>query len=146
MLSIEFSTELSPESRLRRLVVGSGVVLLALGLLVIAVMSTPPGIRVLIAIVWLVPTSRQLLRMLRHYAVVQRIRVYPDGSARIATADGAWQPASLGSGSVVLERVAWLRLDTGDGPAVGELLTGNSRKNKDWRRLQVIWRHLGSAA
>ena len=120
--------------------------MLVLGLIVIAAMSTPPPVRALLAAAWLVLASRQLRALLRHNAMVRRIRVYADGSAEIADACGAWHPAKLRSGSVVLDRLAWLRLDAGDAPQAGELLAGNSRKSKEWRRLQMIWRHLGSAA
>ena len=57
---------------------------------------------------------------------------------------GEWRTASLLSGSLVLPGVAWLRISVGTGPAYGELLTGNPRKNEDWRRLLVIWRHIGA--
>ena len=146
MSSPVFSTELTPEPGLRRVVLVSGVVMLVLGLVIVAAMSATVTVRVLIATAWLLLAYRQLLALVRHHALVHRIRVYADGSAEIAAADGAWRPATLSPGSVVLERLAWLRLDTGFVPQAGELLAGNARKNKDWRRLPMIWRHLGSAA
>lgn len=142
----EFSTELTPEPGLRRVVVVSGVAMLALGLVVVAAMSVTLPVRACIAAVWLLLVSRQLRALFRHNAMVRGIRIYADGSAEIADAAGAWHPATLAPGSMVLERLAWLRLDTGAGPQAGELLAGNARKNKGWRRLQMIWRHMGSAA
>lgn len=120
--------------------------MLGLGLVVIAAMSIPPVQRLLVACAWLLLAGRQLRSALRHNATVTRIRVYADGSAAIADPGGCWRPATLAPGSIVLERVAWLRLDVPGASHGGELLAGNSRKNNDWRRLQMIWRHLGSAA
>ena len=142
----EFSTELHPEPLLRRIVLASGTVMLGAGLMVIAAMSATAAVRGLVALAWLLLACRQLWAQARHNALVRRIRIYADGSVEFAVAGGHWHPATLASGSIVLERLAWLRLDVGNAAPSGELLAGNSRKNKDWRRLQMIWRHLGRAA
>jgi len=59
-------------------------------------------------------------------------------------ADGNWHPARLLPGSMLLRRVGWIRWDDGCGRQYAELLRGRSRESDDWRRLQVIWRHIGA--
>jgi hypothetical protein len=44
-----------------------------------------------------------------------------------------------------MSRVAWLRLEFDDGLRYGELLTGNPRRDEQWRRLQLIWRQPAAA-
>lgn len=68
------------------------------------------------------------------------------GAVEVVGQDGGWRAATLQNGSVVLSEFAWLRIETCDGRKVVELLRGNCRKNKEWRRLQMIWRHLGGSA
>ena len=119
--------------------------MLAIGLAVIVFMSVSLTLRLVTGAGWLWLGSSQLFNAWRAFTLVCRIRLHADGSAEIGDPSGAWRCATLGRGSVVLERVAWLRFDVDGGSQIAELLTGNPRKNKDWRRLQVIWRHLGSA-
>ena len=146
MSSSTFSTELRPEPRLRWLVVLSGVGMLLLGLVVISSMSAGVAVRVPGALAWLGVGGYQLHRLVRCYQLCRRIRINEDGSAEIATAGGAWRVAELQTGSVVLQRIAWLRIDAGGRRKFAELFVGNCRENESWRRLQIIWRHLGSAA
>lgn len=119
--------------------------MLVLGLLVISLMSMDPAIRFLAAGAWLPIGLAELHRFARGYRSCRRLRVHADGSAQIADAAGAWHAVQLRPGCVVLDRIAWLWIDAGPGRKFAELLVGNSRKNNEWRRLQVIWRHLGAA-
>ena len=145
MSSSEFLTEIEPLPWLRWLVLVSGAALLLLGLVVISQMTMDPAIRIAAAAVWLSVGLLQLGRFVQGYRRCRRLRLYADGSAAIADASGAWHKAQLRPGCVVLDRVAWLRLDAGRRQKFAELLVGNSRKNDAWRRLQVVWRHLGAA-
>lgn len=72
------------------------------------------------------------------------IRVYADGSACIQDAAGVWQQTVLSRDCIVLPTYAWLKLTTVDGTRYYELLRGSCRESEQWRRLQVIWRHMGS--
>ena len=143
MSSIAFSTDLLPDPRLRRIVLGSAIGLFALGLVIVATMSIAIPFRVALGSGWLLLAMRQLRILACHHARTGRIRIYADGSAEVAAAAGAWHAATLAPGSIVLDRIAWLRLECVDGTSGAELLTGNSRRNEEWRRLQMIWRHLG---
>jgi len=42
--------------------------------------------------------------------------------------------------------LAWLVLASPDGRRWLALLQGDSRESEQWRRLQVIWRHMGSGS
>lgn len=81
---------------------------------------------------------------MRGYAMTRGLRITADGSLRCLDARGRWQPARILPGSVVLARLAWLRFETGKGAQAAELLRGDPRKSQHWRRLQVIWRHIGA--
>jgi len=55
-----------------------------------------------------------------------------------------WVPASLMTGSVLLRKLGWVRLKDESGRVFVELVRGDARLSHDWRRFQVIWRHIGA--
>jgi hypothetical protein len=137
---------LRPEPELRFVVIATGCVLALLGLITVLTMSIAPAIRWSAAVLWLAFCSRELVRLGRAYRNYEAIRLYADGRVEIRATDRVWYAAELMDGSTVLERLAWLRIRVEDGPNFGELLRGDCRGKDSWRRLQVVWRHLGSAA
>lgn len=142
MSSGKYAAELHPDSCLRRLVASSSLVSLLAGAWVLGNLPVDPILRWLAVGGWvgyLVAVHRR-----RQVAEerLQRIRVHADGSVAIRAPGRAWLPATLGRDSVVLERVAWVRLRLANGRKHAELLRGDVRDNEDWRRFQVIWRHL----
>jgi len=143
--SSTFLTELTPDPRLRLIVVLSGLVTTMLGLITIASLSSAVWLRLGAAVVWLSLSAWELLHIAKSYKHCRRIRLVADGSVAVQTPAGVWQQGRLRSGSVVLSGLAWLRIELANGDKIVELLRGNCRKNKQWRRLQVIWRHLGTA-
>jgi len=143
--SSTFSTELTPDSRLRMVVLLSGLTTTMLGLLTIATLTGVLWLRLCVAAAWLVVSARELLHIAKSYKRCRRIRFVADGSITVQTPEGAWLDGKLLSGSVVLGGLAWLRIEVASGEKFAEPLRGNCRKNKHWRRLQVIWRHLGAA-
>lgn len=54
--------------------------------------------------------------------------------------DGRREALVLRSGSVVLQRFAFLRLRFADGRSHVELLKGDAATSPDWQRLQLTWR------
>ncbi len=96
-------------------------------------------------VLWLIFSGRELLIIVRAYQRINRIRIDCSGHVGLRNSSGEWQAARLATGSVVLDRFAWLRIEACDGRRSVELLRGITRKNEEWRRLQVIWRHLGAA-
>jgi hypothetical protein len=130
---------------LRVIVLLSGLIACLAGVLLALSLPLRALDRALIVCAWLFLCGREIARTWRGYALVGTLRISGDARIEVRLVGGEWRTASLLSGSLVLPRVAWLRISVGAGPAYGELLTGNPRKNKDWRRLLVIWRHIGAA-
>ncbi len=71
---------------------------------------------------------------------------HPDAGSGSAKPAVDWQTAAIGNGCVVMRKLAWLRLKPATGARYHELLRRNSLESEQWRRLQVIWRHLGAAS
>jgi hypothetical protein len=140
------AAELTPDPRLRRLVIGSGVAAAAAGAGLTWSWHLPVFWRLLAASCWLASCSVELRRIVQGYRRYRRIRVVSDGSVELRVAGGPWVAASVRPGTVVLPRIAWLRFAVRGGPGLAELVRGESGENEAWRRFQVIWRHLGGAA
>lgn len=144
MSSHTYSTELQPDPRLRRIVLVYGIIATAIGLVLLVTLPIAPSWRALAAVAWLLVNVRNLLVIANGYKCYQRIRIEHNGSVTLQAADGCWFPATLIPGSVVLSRVAWLRFRAEDGRKFAELVCEKNARNKGWRRLQVIWRHVGA--
>ena len=145
MSSTTFSAELHPDPHLRRLVLGSGLILGAVGLPLIASLGVGLHVRSILAVVWLTTFAWQWRRFRLAYGRNGILRVDADGGVRCRRCPGSWEPLRLLPGSVVTSGWAWLRLGDTDGPDYAELLRGDMRQSHDWRRFQVIWRHVGAA-
>jgi hypothetical protein len=111
-----------------------------LGTLLILGLPLRPGLKVSLVCLWLLRSLFELRSQVRGAARLDRIRISATGSLEGLTTSGAAQSLTLLSGSVLLSRVAWLRLKFDDGLRYGELLVGNPRRDEQWRRLQLIWR------
>lgn len=93
---------------------------------------------------WALMAGRELRQLRRAWRACLRLRVWPGGEVELLEADGQWYAASLESGSVLLQKTGWFRLRDRHGGRHGELLRGDPRSSPDWRRLQVIWQHVGA--
>jgi hypothetical protein len=144
--STTFSAELQPDPRLRRLVLGSGLLLGAAGIPLIATLGIAATGRALLAAAWLTVFARQWLSFRRAYARNGMLRVDADGQVRCRRGAGGWEPLEILPGSIVTAGWAWLRLGRADAAGYAELLRGKARQSEDWRRFQVIWRHVGAAS
>ncbi len=122
----------------------SGVAATVVGLVTIVLLSLPLTWRAFAALVWLLLNGRELALFSKGHKRCQRIRIEHSGDVELLAPDGNWTPATLLAGSVVLRRFAWLRFETRDGRRFAELMCCKTAQNKEWRRLQVIWRHLGA--
>ena len=94
---------------------------------------------------WMLISERELRVIAKGNKQFRGIRIDANGAAALLTRDGDWLPATLLAGSVVLPSLAWLRFKDQDGHHRAELIACKSPENKAWRRLQVIWRHLGAS-
>jgi hypothetical protein len=95
------------------------------------------------ALAWCLACAWELRRIVAAWADCQSLRIGVAGEFRVLGGDGEWTRARLLPGSLLLRRWAWIRIHREDGVIVTELLRGSCRKCHDWRRLQVIWRHIG---
>jgi hypothetical protein len=126
-------------------VIASGVLLFFLGLLLILELPIAGCYKVLIAVVWLGLSAFEWLSNRRAYAQNGILRIDAEGRVEWWDDDAGRRELGLRPGSVVLSRLAWLRLSAGDGLRYAELLRGDARESDDWRRFQVIWRHVGAS-
>jgi len=141
--SSTYSAELHPEVALRRTVLLFGIGLYAVGVILILTTPLHPAAKILGSSGWLFLSLREFWSLSRGFARCRRLRVTVGGGLLLLDAGGNWQAAQLLPGSVVLRQVAWIRCKTEQGHRCAELARGNCRESEDWRRLQVIWRHIG---
>lgn len=146
MSSTTFLAELHPDPRLRRMVLGSGLLLGIAGVPVIAMLGIDTSGKALLAVAWLAVFAWQWWGLRCAYARNGILRVDAEGRARCRLGGGDWEPLEILPGSIVTRRWAWLRLGRADAPGYAELLRGEARQSEDWRRFQVIWRHIGAAS
>ena len=140
MSSREFETVLVPRACLRRaLLAVSGCACLS-GTLLLLGLPLRPELKFVLVCLWLVRCLLELRSQVRGGSRIDRIRICPTGCLEGLSGSESSESLTLLSGSVVLSRVAWLRLRFGDGLQYGELLTGNPRRDEQWRRLQLNWR------
>jgi len=86
----------------------------------------------------------ELRKLSRAWLACQRLRFHSTGEIQVLDATGRWRAGRRVSGGVMLRKIGWIRLRNHAGLTFGELLTGDPRTSHDWRRLQVIWRHVGA--
>lgn len=118
---------------------------MAIGFILIVMLELNVLIRVVVALVWGALSYLELRQLHQGFKTFGAIRVFPGGAILLQNIDKEWIPADLLTGSLLLRHFGWLRLCSADGCRFVELIRGDSRKSHQWRRLQVIWRHIGAA-
>lgn len=146
MSSSKYSTQLRSDERLRNVVTISGALLGAIGLVLLLTLPLPGIVRALAAACWLIHTAYERRTLLQGYRLYRVFRVDQDGVLALQGPDQDWVAGELRAGSVVLGRMAWLRVESTRGERFAELFVAGGQNTVDWRRLQVIWRHIGAAA
>ncbi len=144
MSSITYSAELRPDAVLRRIVLLSGSIFGVAGVVLILTLPLPAAALISGSGAWLVSCVWELVKTRRGYVLCRRLRVSANGDILQLDPDGVWHAARLLSGSVLLSRIGWIRLENTRGQKYAELVRGECRESDDWRRLQVIWRHIGA--
>ena len=114
------------------------------GVVVILQLPIDLWVRLAACAIWVVTSVIEHRRIRRGWAECRGLRFDAEGEIASLGVDGKWRPAQCESGSVLLGKVGWIRLRDQRGAVFGELLTGDARESPDWRRLQVIWRHVGA--
>jgi hypothetical protein len=126
-------------------VLATGALLFLAGLALVPFVAVSAILKILLAVAWAVLCGREWWRHRRAYAAGGVLRIAAGGQIERQFHDGTREPARLCAGSVVLPRIAWLRIVPRGAPAYAELVRRESCRSEDWRRLQVIWRHIGAA-
>ena len=144
MSSTSYSATLTPDPWLRTLVLCSGRVLFGIGVAVLLSLPLSVLVRTLASLLWLAMAFVQLRNLRLGYASTLSIRLHEDGGVEVRDEHQQWLPGSLLTGSIVLARLAWLRVRLDNGQEIAELVRCDARESHDWRRLQVIWRHVGA--
>ena len=145
MSSAKLETSLEPECWTRRLVLLSGYFLLVMGIAICLSLPFDFHWRLLLTLVWVFDTSREISRMTVGMRRTKRLRIDTAGQVVAEDANGDLENLTLLSGSVVLRRFAWLRLEYSDNLHYAELFHGDPDKDLQWQRLQLIWQQAGSA-
>ena len=144
MSSRIYSAYLIPDPGLRRVVLASGWLLTAIGFMLIFWLELNILVRMLAASMWGALSYFELRHLRRGFNRFVAIRVFPGAVILLQNIDQEWISAELLTGSLLLRKFGWLRLRSADGYRFAELLRGDARESHQWRRLQVIWRHIGA--
>lgn len=139
MLSREFAAELVPEARLRNLVMLSAASAALAGFALIMQLPVNAVMRLLLALAWIAHCGFELHRRSRTALRVAGIRINTRGQILITDAAGQTVLVELLAGTVVMPGLAWLRIRFADGRQYAELLRGNTLKDIQWHRFQLIW-------
>ena len=139
MSSHEFRAVLTPERRLRSIVLLSATTATVVGFMLIIHIALAVVPRAILLAAWLVSCWLEFCAMADGSRRVTLIRVSNLGEVWVAAGNGDLEPVKLLPGSVVLERFAWLRIRFEDGGNYAELLAGNAVKDRQWHRFQLIW-------
>ncbi len=148
MSSGAYVAELRPEAAMRRVLAASALLAYLLG--IAAIFALPIGGRLgaFGAAVWSLFAGAHWLLISSAHKRYRRVRIHSDGTAQLLDNGGEWHSAIICKECIVLSTIAWLKLKSAQGGNYYELVRGesrgNSRENQQWRRLQVIWRHLGT--
>jgi len=141
--SSTYSTHIAADDRLRGVVLLVGLALALLGAIMIAWLPVSVVGRILGLVGWFSWSGRELLTYWRVYGRWSGLSVAADGTIEVQ-GGGCRSAARVLPGSLVLADVAWLRIRADNGDQWGELIAGNHQESEEWRRFQVIFRHLNA--
>ena len=144
MLSTTFFTDLEPDAVSLSIVLATGAGALLGGAVAVATLPIALSGKALGIAAWIMVGGRDLWLIASGYKRCARIRLHHDASVQAWSCDGHAAAATLCAGSVVMTGFAWLRVELAGGRRIGLLVRQKAAQHEDWRRLQVIWRHLGA--
>lgn len=134
-----FKTELVPSPALRKTVLLSAVAALLVGTVIIMQLPISLTLRGVLCSIWLLDCAGGLSRLRRGRARICHLHLDANGDIFATGPGGHSEYLELLSGSIVLSRLAWLRLRFPDGSVAAELLAGDPRRDPNWHGLQLIW-------
>ena len=117
----------------------AGCAAFLIGLLLLIRLPVSVPVRLALVVPWIIGSIRGLSRQSRGVHRIKAIRLEV-GVATVVDRHGRQAPVRIMSGSIVLPRLAWLRLRLADGLICGELLRGDATVCLQWRHLQILWR------
>jgi hypothetical protein len=143
MSSNTYSAEIRSSECLRRVVLTVATVMLVVGVGVIVLLPISKLAIGVASFVWIGWSLGEVLTYWRVYRRWLGFSVSADGETKVFGRDECCSAKVL-AGSVVLSEIAWVRLQAENGDVWGELVAGNHRDSEEWRRFQVIFRHLNT--
>lgn len=142
MSSSVYVAEISSSKALRRVVLASSAILAMLGFLCLQLLPIEPAWRLSAGAIWLAVSAVEIRKFRQLHITFSHMCFHADGKVQLLAHGTPGQQASILPGSVLLGGVGWIRLRSGSTASFAELVSAKSQKNKQWRRLRVIWRHL----
>ncbi len=82
-------------------------------------------------------------RFHRRLSGVTHLRVYANGDVRVHR-HSEWYLGQVAAGSVILRRLAWVRVAGDTGARVDCLCLERSMPRESWRRFRLVSRHIGA--
>ena len=146
MSSSTFSAAIRMHSRLRQLVLISGSMLALTGsglILLLPFAGLSLSGKVVVAAAWTIWSGRELLTHWRVYGRWSVLILQEHGEIELFGKQESCT-AKILPGSIVLPGIAWLRIRAENGQIWGELVVADPRESEEWRRFQVIFRHLNT--
>jgi len=139
MSSTVFEVVLRPDPILRLLVQLTGFVLASVGIFLILLLPLAPLWCFFLGVIWVADCLRELrglrLGTARVHAVILDSRGLVGGLDRY----GKRHELTLLTGSMVLSRLAWIRVKSNVGNSHGVLFTRRRAGPHTWHRLQLLW-------
>jgi hypothetical protein len=139
MSSTVFEVVLRPDPALREMVDWTGSVFYAVGITLLVLLPVSPWWRFVCSVFWLLDGIREFRKLRLGRPGVRAIVL--DSRGLVAGIDGYGDrhDLTLQTGSMVLSRLAWIRVQSGTGNCHGELFTRQSAGTETWHRLQLLW-------
>lgn len=139
MSSTAFEVVLRPDPGLRFFVQLTGFAMLSIGILLIVSLPIAPLWRIVLLAIWVADCSIELRRLRLGAARVSAIMLNSRGLVTAVDASGDRSELTLLTGSMVLSRLAWIRVRSSAGICHGALFTRRHTGPETWHRLQLLW-------
>ncbi len=140
-----FEVKLQADPGLRRVVLISGVLAMIAGLVLLMDLDIAFGWRAAFCAVWIADCLRELKNLANGSRRVAAIGFDAGGAMKLVNQDGRTEPVRLLSGSLILPKIAWLRMRLPDGSRHAELLIAGRCETDAWHGFQLIWQQCREA-
>jgi len=139
MSSTAFEVVLRPDPTLRRLVFGSGIATMTVGIILVTQLHIPSPWRGVIGAIWFADSLRELRNLRLGAARVSAVTLNSAGNIAAIDFDGDSHELTLLTGSMVLPGLAWFRVQFTSGRRYAELFSRKRAGPEIWHRLQLLW-------